>query len=718
MLKQFEPKAREILSKMTIREKVGQLNQVTVSYFTNSGQTDVLYEMIKNGDIGSVILANSATAGNDKQTRLDVDEHNRMQKIAVECSRLGIPLLYGRDVIHGHRTVLPVPLGSAAAFNDELLEKCYSDVAEEASADGVHWTFSPMLDMCRDPRWGRMVEGPGEDPFIGACMARACVKGFQGDDIGNPRKLAACAKHYIGYGASEGGRDYFRTEISDYSLYNYYLPAFRAAVDAGVATVMSAFNDINGVPVASSRKYMTEILRDQLGFEGFVISDWGSVEHPIKMGYAENGRECAKNSLVAGVDIDMCANIYINNIESLIESGELDEATLDLAVTRVLCVKLACGLFDHPYTESFEYDVEAHKKNARELAAESLVLLKNNGILPLKKDSKIAVTGPFAREREALRGTWVLDDIVENTVTLCEAFGEVLPKENLAVASQITVFDNSVKTAKDSDVIVVALGESHATTGEAQSVSDISLSPEQIQLIDNLRSLGKPIVGLFFCARPRALEGVIDRLDAAIYAWHTGSEAAHAVCDVLFGDVVPSGKLPITLPRRTGHIPMYYNTTASSHIGDNYYGERNYASYIDSASTPLYPFGYGLSYTEFKYKNLTLDRNEIPLDAVLSGESVKVSIDVENVGEFDGKEVVQLYIRDRFASIMRPIRELKGYKKVLIEKGKIARVEFELGKKELGFYNGEGEYLIEKGLFEVYVGENCLTENRVDFRIV
>ena len=716
MLKKFEARAREIVSKMTIREKAGQLNQVTTSFYKEN--KDELYEMVRKGEIGSLILATTATAGNDTQSLIDLDEYNKIQKMAVEESRLGIPLIYGRDVIHGHKTVLPVPIGSAAAFNDELLEKCYSDVAEEAAADGVHWTFSPMLDMCRDPRWGRMVEGPGEDPFVGASLARAAVKGFQGDDISNPRKLAACAKHYIGYGASEGGRDYFRAEICDSSLYNYYLPAFRAAVEEGVATVMSSFNDINGIPVASSRKYMTEILRDQLGFEGFVVSDWGSIDHPRKMGYAETYAEEAKNSLTAGVDMDMCTQIYLNNAEKLIESGELDEAVLDLAVTRVLCVKLALGLFERPYRERFEYDINAHRKNARQLAAESLVLLKNSGVLPLKKDAKIAVVGPFVREREATRGTWVLDSRVAENMTLCEAFCEAVPKENLRFAHQITLYDNSVKMAKDSDIIVVALGESHMTTGEAQSVSDISLSPDQIRLIDDLRSLGKPMVGVFFCARPRALEGVVDRLDAVVYAWHTGTESAHAVCDVLFGDVVPSGKLPVTLPRRTGHIPLYYNTTASNHYGDNYYGEHEYMSYVDSASTPLYPFGFGLSYTKFEYKNFTCEAQEMTLEAIKNGEKAKFSIEVENIGDFDGKETVQLYIRDRFASIMRPIRELKGYKKVFIEKGKTAKVEFELGYKDLGFYNEKGEYLLEKGLFEIYVGENCLTENKIRFTVV
>lgn len=716
MFEKFDAKAREILSKMTLREKIGQLNQTTIAFY--KGKEDELFELVRRGEVGSFVMSTTATGGNDAQERVNRELYRKIQKIAVEESRTGIPVLYGRDVIHGHKTVLPVPIGSAAAFNDELVEKCYRDIAEEAKAEGIHWTFSPMLDMCHDPRWGRMVEGPGEDPFVGASLARAAIKGFQGDDLSDPKSIAACAKHYIGYGASEGGRDYHRAEISDISLQNYYLPAFRAAVDAGVATVMSSFNDINGIPVASSKKYLDDILRGQLGFDGFVVSDWGAVSNAIRMGYIEDRRECAKLGLIAGNEIDMCSNCFVDHLEALVNDGELDVEYIDRAVLRVLRVKLAIGLFDRPFGTEIECDYEAHRKNARALSAESLVLLKNNGVLPLKKDVIAGLVGPFTFEREALLGTWVLDGKPHETTNMCEALSEVLPKGNLKVAERLTLYDNSTRIAMMSDVVIVALGENHMSTGELQSVYDISISDDQKKLIDDMRSYGKKVVGVFFCARPRVLDGLMEKFDAVIWAWHTGSEAAHAVCDVLFGDVVPSGKLPATLPRRSGHIPIYYNVYASSHDTDNYYDIASHPNYIDGLASPLFPFGFGLSYTEFEYKNLTVDREEIPLDAVKNGEKVRFSIDVENVGEFDGKEVVQLYIRDRFASIMRPIRELKGYKKVFIEKGKTAKVEFELGFKDLGFYNGEGEYLVEKGLFEVYIGENCLTKNKVTFNIV
>ena len=716
MFEKFDARAKEILSKMTLREKIGQLNQTTISYYV--GKEDELYELVRRGEIGSFVMSSSATAGNDAQERVNREIYNKIQKIAVEETRMGIPVLYGRDVIHGHKTVLPVPIGSAASFNSELVTKCYRNVAKEARADGIHWTFSPMLDMCHDPRWGRMVEGPGEDPFVGASFARAAVKGFQGDDLSDPESIAACAKHYVGYGASEGGRDYHRAEISDISLQNYYLPAFRAAVDEGVATIMSCFNDINGIPVVSSKKYLDDILRGQLGFDGFVVSDWGAISNPIRMGFAEDRRECAKLGLVAGNEIDMCSNCFVDYLEELVNDGELDVEYIDRAVLRVLRVKLAIGLFDRPFGTQISCDYAAHRKNARELSAESMVLLKNNGVLPLKKDMVVGLVGPFSREREALLGTWVLDGRPHETTNMFEALSEVLPEGNLKCEERITAFDTTVRVAKNSEVVVMALGESHATTGEVQSVCDISLSCDQIKLIDDMRSFGKKVVGVLFCARPRALDGLMEKFDAVIYAWHAGSETARAVCDILFGDVVPSGKLPATLPRKTGHIPLYYNVYASNHLADNYYGITTHMNYVDSLASPLFPFGFGLSYTEFEYKNLSYDREEISLDAIKNGEKVKFSIDVTNIGDYDGKEVVQLYIRDRFASIMRPLRELKAFEKVFIEKGKTKKVEFELGYKDLGFYNGEGEYLVEKGLFEVYIGENCLTENKVELRSV
>ncbi len=716
MYKQFKNKAKEIIGKMTVKEKIGQLNQVTITPYTND--MEKLYQMIRNGEVGSIILASSATAGNDPQGHVNVDLYNKLQKIAVEESRTGIPMIYGRDVIHGHRVVYPLPLASASAFNDELIEKCYRNIAEEAAADGIRWTFSPMLDICHDPRWGRIVEGPGEDPFVGAQMAKAVVKGFQGDALTDKISVVACAKHYLGYGFSEGGKDYFRTEISDATLQNYVLPPFRAAVDSGVGTVMSSFNDINGIPVSGSKKYLTDILRGQLEFEGFVVSDWGAVGMQQKMGFAENRKQCAKNSINAGLDMDMCIKCYAENLEELLNEGEVSIETIDLAVERILCVKLAIGLFERPYGEKREYNKEKHLSDARELAAESMVLLKNNGVLPLKKDADIALFGPFVNERRSLLGTWSLDGSEAETPTFYEAMNNAKIGGRLIVKDTNVLFDNTEYLSAGADVIVLALGESHWTTGEHHSVSDISLYDSQIDLIKRMRSTGKKIVGVFFCGRPMALEGVVENLDAVLYAWHSGSETANAVCDILFGDRVPSGKTPITFPRRATHIPLYYNITSSGQAVDGYYGENPQDNYTDSIATPLYPFGYGLSYTDFKYDNLSIDKNEITLQELKQGVKFVVSIDISNVGNFDGKEIVQLYIRDKVASIMRPIRELKGYKKVFIKQNETLKVSFELSYKDLGFYNENGKYLVEKGSFEIYVGENCLTLNKLSIKVV
>lgn len=715
MYKEFEKRAKEILSRMTLKEKIGQLNQITITPY--SDKQDELYELIKSGSVGSLILASSATAGNDPQGHVNADVYNELQKIAVNESRLGIPMIYGRDVIHGHRTVYPLPLATAASFNDELIEKCYRNIAKEALSDGIRWTFSPMLDMCHDPRWGRIVEGPGEDPYLGIQMAKACIKGFQGESIANKDSLLACAKHYVGYGASEGGKDYFRTEIGDATLWNYYLPAFKAAIDTGVGTVMSSFNDIGGIPVSGSHKYLTEILRDKLGFEGFVVSDWGAVEQLEHAGFASDRKECTKIGIEAGVDLDMCDKCYIENLEQLVADGQVKEETVDTAVLRILTVKLAMGLFDRPYGEKTEYDKEKHIKDARKLAAESMVLLKNNGILPLKTDDNIALIGPFVNERRSLLGTWTLDGSEKDT----KSFNEAMKERTTGKFNSLDTngnYDKSCFVALKADIVVLALGESHWTTGEHHSVADISLSKSQVELAKQMKSLGKKVVGVFFSGRPMALDNVEPYLDAILYAWHSGSETANAACDILFGDTNPSGKTPVTFPRKSAHIPLYYNITSSGHPVNGYYGENAEDNYTDSVASPLYPFGFGLSYTEFEYANLKADKETISLEELTNGGKITVSVDVKNIGEYDGKETVQLYIRDKAASIMRPLRELKGYQKSLIKKGETVTAKLNLNYNSLGFYNENGEYLVEKGEFEIYVGENCLTKEKVKITVI
>lgn len=712
MYRQFDDKIDQLIAKMTLKEKIGQLNQITGP--RDESQLDEIKEKIRNGQVGSIILALSSTAGNDPQGHVNFELYEELQRVAVEESRLGIPMIYGRDVIHGHRTVFPIPLASAAAFNDELLEACYRDIGEEAAADGIHWTFSPMLDRCCDPRWGRVIEGPGEDPFVGAQMAKACVKGFQGESLESADSLVACAKHYIGYGASEGGRDYHGTEISDATLHNLYVPAFRAAVEVGVGTVMSSFNAINGIPTTGGRKYLTDILRGQLGFEGFVVSDWGAVEQLEKQGFAKDRADCAKTALNAGLDLNMCDRCYIENLETLVQNGELSEETIDLAVKRILRVKFALALFERPYRKGDVYDRAAHWSDARKLAAESMVLLKNDGVLPLKKDAKVALVGPFVHERRSLLGNWTLDGDAAETPSFYEAMADAIGKENVySQTDPLCVYDHSHYLYPDADIIVLALGESWQVTGENRAVSDISLNGAQVELIRKLKTSGKKLIGVFFCGRPVAMEGVADLLDGVLYAWHCGSQTAVAACDILFGDTVPSGKTPITFPRRSGHIPLYYNVASSGRPVNCYYGENPQNCYVDSVPTPYYPFGYGLSYTTFDYGNVCVDRSTISLQQLKDNETIKVSVTVTNTGKYDGKETVQLYIRDKVASIMRPIRELKGYQKPMIGSGETVTVEFELGYDQLGFYDERGNYLVESGDFEVFVGDNCLTENGI-----
>ena len=712
MYKKYDKRIEEILSQMTLKEKIGQLNQITGPL--REEQIEAIKDSVRKGEVGSIILASSSTAGNDEQGHVNVELYNEIQRVAVEESRMHIPMIYGRDVIHGHRTVYPKPLASAAAFNPELLEKCYRNIAKEAISDGIHWTFSPMLDMCHDPRWGRVIEGPGEDPYVGALMAKACVKGFQGEDISDENSMVACAKHYIGYGASEGGRDYHRTEISDATLYNYYVPAFRAAVEAGVGTVMSSFNDINGIPTTGSKKYLTDILRGKLGFEGFVVSDWGAVEQLEKQGYAEDRADCAKIALNAGLDLNMCDKCYIENLEELVNNGEVSEETVNEAVRRMLRIKLAMGLFDRPYRENKDVERSEHIKDARLLAAESMVLLKNDGVLPLKKDTRLALIGPFAKERRSLLGSWTLDGKAEETPNLYEALCDVLGNENVyAQNEEFSVYDGAPYLYADADIIVLALGESNLVTGENRAVSDISLNSAQAELIKRMRATGKKVIGVFFCGRPIAMEGIADNLDAVLYAWHSGSEAAGAVCDILFGDTVPSGKTAITFPRKSGHIPLYYNVTSSGRPVDCYYGENPQNCYIDSIPTPYYPFGYGLSYTAFEYGKPVFDKQELAIDDLKAGKVFNISAVIKNIGNYDGKETIQLYIRDKVASVMRPVRELKAFKKPYIKKGEAYTARFELGYDKLGFYNESGEYIVEKGEFEVFIGENCLTDNKI-----
>ncbi|MBR5223947.1 MAG: glycoside hydrolase family 3 C-terminal domain-containing protein [Clostridia bacterium] len=715
MSKNIALRVEELLSKMTVREKIGQLNQPETPL---PNELDAFFESVRKGEVGSILMSVGATAGNDKQGAISNDFYNEIQRIAVEESPNGIPVLFGRDVIHGHHTVYPIPLAMAASFNDKLVEECYSDIAQEASNESIHWTFTPMLDLARDPRWGRIIEGTGEDPYVGAQVAKAVVKGLQGDDLSQDGKIVACAKHYIGYGAAEGGRDYHRTEISDYSLFNYYLPAFRAAVKAGVKTVMSSFNDVNGQPVTSSSYYLDEVLRGKLGFDGFVVSDYDAIIQLKKQGVAADNATCAEFALNAGLDMDMHDKCYIDNLEKLIEDGKVSMETLDEAVRRVLTVKMEKGLFEKPYCERKEYNKEAHLKNAEEIALESMVLLKNdNNVLPLKKDATISLVGTYAQERRSHLGSWCIDGKEEDVKTLCDALREVSTGKVWYSKGTELGWDSSLVNSYAADVVVLALGESWSTTGEARAVSDISLPKEQIELIKKIKLSGKKMVGLVFCGRPIAMQEISQYLDAIIYCWHSGTKATDAAAKLLFGEVSPSGRLPATLPRLATHIPLYYNITSSGRPVDCYYNENPAKCYVDSIPTPCYPFGFGLTYTQFKYDDLKVDCDKISLEDIKNGKKFKVTVVLENIGDFDAKETVQLYLRTPVAKWMRPLRELKAYNKVFMKKGTSQVVTFEIGFDELGYYDPQGNYTLEKGIREIYVGENCLTENKIEITV-
>ena len=710
----IEERIESLLSQMTLSEKIGQLNQIRAP---KSDDEEEVFDMIRKGQVGSFIMATTAHAGNDDSYNPNEEFLNKIQKIAVEEGPHGIPIIFGRDVIHGHNTVLPVPLASAASFNNDLVEECYRDVACEAARDGVNWTFSPMLDLSRDPRWGRCIEGPGEDPFLGAEMAKSIVRGFQGDDLSSEKSIAACAKHFIGYGASEGGRDYHKTEISDYNLRNYYLPAFKAAVDSGVQTVMSAFNEISGEPMSSNRYLITDVLKKELNFNGFVVSDWWAVKQLASQGVSDGDATSAKMSFEAGIDMDMMDDCYINHMETLIKNNLVTSEQLDDAVRRILRVKFEIGLFDKPYIPKYKIDFEKHRENARKLASESIVLLKNeNNVLPLKEDVKVSLIGPMANNKDSMLGSWCLDGKTEDVVSIYDGVKNHLPLYRIGY-TESALYDDQLFSAYNSDVILLCLGESRKVTGEANSVAMIEVSDSQIDLAIRAKKLGKPVIAILCYGRPAAIEKLEPLCDAIIYAWHSGTQAGNAIADILFGTVNPSGKLPMTLPRCTGQIPIYYNAPSSGRNVNGYYAN-SLINYHDCKGTPMYRFGYGLSYSTFEISEISADKTEIPLSDIEQGGKFKFTVQVENTSSVGGSEVAQLYIRDKIASMTRPIRELKAYKKVYISSGEKKSLQFEIGFNELGFYNKDGKFAVEPGEFDIFIGNDCYAENTVKINVI
>ncbi|SHK85055.1 beta-glucosidase [Reichenbachiella agariperforans] len=713
-----------LLSKMTLQEKLGQLNQRGTSSREN-GISEELKQMVRDGRVGSFLNVQS------KESILE------LQRIAVEESLNGIPLIFARDVIHGFKTIFPIPLGQAASWNPDLVEQGARVSAIEASSTGIRWTFAPMIDIARDPRWGRIAESSGEDPYLTSMMGAAAVRGFQSDDLSNPNSMAACAKHFIGYGAAEGGRDYNTAVISEPLLHNVYLKPFKAAADAGVASFMSSFNEINGVPASGNEYVLRQILRDDWKFDGIVVSDWNSVTEMIAHGYSANEKEAAYSAARAGLDMEMTSHAYENNMKQLINEGRLSMEQLDEKVKNILRIKLRMGLFESPYFDPNQ-DVlyaEEHLEAAKEMAIQSMVLLKNESVLPLSSETKnIAVIGPLANAPREQLGTWIFDGDEKHSVTpltsLKGKYGEAVKyASGLAYSRDQSTsgFKSAIKVAKSSEVILFFGGEEAILSGEAHSRADISLPGRQEDLIHELAKTGKPIVLVVMAGRPITLGNIIEEVDAVLFAWHPGTMAGPAVTDLLSGEASPSGRLPVSWPKSVGQIPIYYNHKSTGrpaneesfvHIDDiplhawqSSLG--NTSHYLDEGFEPMYPFGYGLTYSQFEYSDLTISDDRIkPTDTLV------VSATVRNTGDVKAAEIVQLYLQDRFGSLTRPVKELKRFERLILNPGQQARVDFRITQKDLIFYNASGDWVAESGVFKVWIAENAKSGLEGEFELL
>ncbi|MGW8822436.1 beta-glucosidase BglX [Paenibacillus lautus] len=704
-----EQRAKELLAQMTLAEKIGQ----TVQYGRCEERE---LKLVAEGKIGSLLNVHGPK------------KINELQRLAVEETRLGIPLLIGDDVIHGFRTIFPIPLGEAASWDLEGMEKNARIAAEEAAAEGIRWTFAPMVDVTRDPRWGRIAESTGEDAYLSSLAAAAKVRGFQSPNgDGNPT-VAACVKHFAGYGWIEGGRDYDTTDMSERTLRETVLPPFEHGIRAGALSVMSAFSELNGVPASGSRYLLRDILKREWGFDGMVVSDWESIEELIYHGYAEDRKDSARKGLNAGVDMDMHSGVYLDHLEALVQDNPELLQLLDDAVLRILRVKFRLGLFENPYVSDEDEEAgdllkgrpipAAHLAQARDSARKSIVLLQNRvGMLPLDtgKHKKLALIGPLADDRHNSMGCWAWKGRDEDVVTVRDAFqSEIAPKAEVFYEQGSGILEEldggverAVQLAKQCDVAVVVVGESEAMTGEHYNVTSITLPSCQEHLIRELkRQTDTPLVAVLMNGRPLATPWLHEYADAVVEAWHLGTATGLALVDVLTGKYNPSGRLPVTVPRATGQIPMYYNrkNTGRPHL---------YEDYIDCDDSPLYPFGYGLSYTTFEYTDLQLDRHQIGRD-----ECVRVSVSLTNTGSRAGEETAQLYIRDLVASSTRPVKELKGFSKVRLQPGESREVHFTLGREELGLLDERLEFTVEPGKFHVWVGPHSEEGLQAELEVV
>jgi beta-glucosidase len=706
-----EQQINALLAKMTLAEKLGQLQQLDGEGNGNFRPEHV--DLARKGLLGSTLNVRGA------------QRTNQLQRVAVTESRLKIPLLFGFDVIHGYRTIFPIPLGEAASWDPALAERSAAVAAQEANNAGLRWTFAPMLDIARDPRWGRISEGAGEDPYLGAAFAAARVRGFQGSDYSAADKILACAKHWVAYGAAEGGRDYNTTDLSENTLREIYFPPFKAAVDAGVGTLMSSFNAINGVPASANEFTLTKVLRDEWKFDGFVVSDYTAVRELINHGVAANEEQAAALALNAGVDMEMVSRSFNQFGPQLLDQRKLSQATIDEAVRRILRIKFRLGLFDNPYTDEAREPQSLLRPDslnlARQAAGRSMVLLKNDGnVLPIEKSVKsIAVIGPLADDRRAPLGWWAGDGREENTITpLAGIKAKAGAQTKVGYAKGCEVKDDStagfaeaVALAKDSDVALVFVGESADMVGEAASHASLDLPGPQMDLVKAIQATGKPTVVVLVNGRPLTIGWAAENVPSILEAWMAGTQSGNAIADVLCGDVNPGGKLPVTFPRTVGQVPMYYNhmNTGRPPEAQNRYTSK----YFDLPWTPLFPFGYGLSYTTFKISNLQLSAPQIPVSGKLT-----VSVDVENTGRRAGDEVVQLYVREVVASMTRPVKELKGFQRVTLQPGEKRRVDFTLMRDQLGFWNREMRYVVEPGEFRVMVGSNSQDVIEAKFDVV
>lgn len=706
----IESRINTLLRQMTVAEKLGQLQQLDGE--ANGNYRPEHLEMIRQGLLGSTLNVRGAKRVNE------------LQRIAVGESRLKIPMLFAFDVIHGYRTIFPVPLGEAASWDTAAVERAASVAADEASAAGVRWTFAPMVDVARDARWGRIVEGSGEDSFLGAAMARARVRGFQGKDYSAANKVIACAKHWVAYGAAEAGRDYNTTDVTERDLREVYFPPFKAALDAGVGTFMSSFNDIDGIPGSANPFTLTQVLRNEWKFDGIVVSDYESVKELLNHGLAANASEVASAALNAGVDVEMVSRLYNQYGAQLLREGKLSQATLDEAVRRVLRIKFRLGLFAKPFVdESRESKTILSQENlaaARDVAARSMVLLKNErDTLPVNKNVRsIAVIGALADSQQDVIGSWSGDGRKEDAVTLLAGIkAKVSSSTKIVYAKGCEVtgdstagFDEAVRATRESDVAIVAVGETADMSGEASSRSSLDLPGKQLDLAKAIIATGKPTVIVLMNGRPLSINWLAENAQAILETWFAGTEAGNAIADVLFGDVNPGGKLPVTFPRSVGQCPIYYNHKNTGRPPD---ANNKYTSkYLDIAWTPLFPFGYGLSYTQFRLSNLQLSAKRIQPNG-----KVIVSVDVENVGKHAGDEVVQLYIRDVAASVTRPVKELRGFQRITLQANEKRRVEFTLSPEHLGFYNRAMKFIIEPGEFKVFVGNSSVGGLEASFEV-